>query len=209
MVERPDELESERIQQDIDRTRQQMSGTIDEIRERLTPSRILHNATASVREAGADSVRRVLSQAGRTAGHTAGRARAASAAATGYARSHPVPAAMALGGMVALVLLRTFAARRRRASSMNGVEYNAWDDAPAGGRAPGNDVHVHREFQDWAEPSHTAPTAPARRRTSSVTSWLAENPLAIGAAVAAAGTVVGLSWANQRPPVQGAESVRR
>ena len=64
MVERPDELESERIQQDIERTRQQMSGTIDEIQERLTPSRLLHEATASVREAGAGSVRRVLSQAG-------------------------------------------------------------------------------------------------------------------------------------------------
>ena len=63
MVERPDELESERIQQDIERTRQQMSGTIDEIQERLTPSRLLHEATASVREAGAGSVRRVLSHA--------------------------------------------------------------------------------------------------------------------------------------------------
>ena len=46
MVERPDELESERIQHDIERTRQQMSGTIDEIQERLTPSRLLHDATA-------------------------------------------------------------------------------------------------------------------------------------------------------------------
>ena len=93
MVERPDELESERIQQDIERTRQQMSGTIDEIQERLTPSRLLHEATASVREAGAGSVRRVLSHAGRAAGRTAGQARAASAAAAGYARSHPLPAA--------------------------------------------------------------------------------------------------------------------
>ena len=207
MVERPDELESERIQQDIDRTRQRMSGTIDEIQERLTPSHILHKATASVREASAGSVRRVLSHAGRTAGRTAGQARAASATAAGYVRSHPLPAALMLSGL-ALVLAKAFAGRRRRSSAMNGVDYNGWDDSPTGGRAPVNDLHVHREFQDWAEPSNAA-----RRTTTSLTSWIAENPLAVGAAVAAAGTVVGLSRTNQRAPVgapvEGTETVRR
>jgi hypothetical protein len=65
-------------------------------------------------------------------------------------------------------------------------------------------LHVHREFQDWAEPSNAT-----RRTTSSLTSWLAENPLAIGAAVAAAGMVVGVSRANHEPPVLGTDSVRR
>ena len=196
MVERPDELESERIQHDIERTRQQMSGTIDEIQERLMPSRLLHNATASVREAGAGSVRRVLSHAGRTAGRTAGQARAASAAAAGYARSHPLPAALVLSGL-ALVLARTFLHRRQSSSTLNGVEFNGWDEPPADGRAPLNDLHQHHDFHDWAEPSHAA----RRITSSSNTSWIAENSLAVGAAVAAAGTVVGLTWANQRPPV--------
>jgi hypothetical protein len=207
VVERPDELESERIQQDIDRTRQRMSGTIDEIQERLTPSHILHKATASVREASAGSVRRVLSQASRTAGRTAGQARAASATAAGYARSHPLPAALVLSGL-ALFLAKAFVGRRRRSSAVNGVDYNGWDDSSTGGRAPVNDLHVHREFQDWAEPTNAA-----RRTTTSVTSWIAENPLAVGAAVAAAGTVVGLSRANQRAPVgapvEGTETIRR
>ena len=202
MVERPDELESVLIQQDIERTRRRMSGTIDEIQERLTPSRILHKATASVREASADSVRRVLSQAGRTAGQ----ARAASATAAGYAKSHPVPVALALAGL-ALVLVRSFAGRRGRKPAVNGVDFKGWDDPHMGGRTPVNDLHVHREFQDWAEPSHTA-----RRTATSVTSWIAENPLAVGAAVAAAGTVVGLR-SNQRTPagapVEGTETVRR
>ena len=207
MVERPDELESERIQQDIERTRQQMSGTIDEIQERLTPSRLLHEATASVREAGAGSVRRMLSHAGRAAGRTAGQARAASAAAAGYARAHPLPAALVLSGL-ALVLARTFLHRRQSPSTLNGVEFNGWDETPANGPAPLNDLHQHNEFHDWAEPSHAT-----RRITSSNTSWIAENSLAVGAAVAAAGTVVGLSWAHQRPrvaaPVEGSETVRR
>ena len=204
MAERSDELESEKILQDIERTRQQMSGTIDAIQERLSPSRILHDATTSVRQAGADSVRRVLSHAGRTAGRTAGQAREASAAAADYARSHPLPAALVLGGLALVLLRAAVSRRRRRAPTTNGVEYSQWDDSPAGGHAPINDLHVHREFPDWAEPSNAA-----RRSTSSLTSWIAKNPLAIGAAVAAAGTVVGVSWANQRPPVQGADSVRR
>jgi hypothetical protein len=204
VAERSDELESEKILQDIERTRQQMSGTIDAIQERLSPSRILHDATTSVRQAGADSVRRVLSHAGRTAGRTAGQAREASAAAAGYARSHPLPAALVLGGL-ALVLLRAAVGRRRRRTPpANGAEYSQWDDSPADGQTPVDDLHVHREFTDWAEPSNAA-----RRTTSPVTSWIARNPLAIGAAVAAAGTVVGVSWANQRSTAQGDDSVRR
>lgn len=204
MAERSDELASDQIQHDIERTRQRMSGTIDEIQERLRPSRILHVATASVREASADSMRRVLSQAGRTAERTADQARAASAAATGYVRSHPVPAAAVIGGL-ALALIGAFISRRRRRTqAVDGVEYSQWDESPAGGRAPINDLHVHREFQDWAEPSNTV-----RRTTSSLTSWFAENPLAIGAAVAAAGMVVGVSRADREPPVHGTDSIRR
>lgn len=156
MAARPDELESEQIQQQIARTREQMSGTIDEIQERLAPSRILHDATASIRVAGADSVRRVVSHAGRTAGRTAGHVQAASSAAASYAKSHPLPTALLLSG-VALVLARAFTSRR---------------EAP-------------------------------------LTRWIAENPLAVGAAVAAAGTVAGLSRAARQIPVQGNGSVRR
>jgi hypothetical protein len=167
-----------------------MSGTIDEIQDRLTPSRILHKATASVRDASADSMRRVLSQAGRTAGRTAGQARAASAAAADFARSHPLPAALALSGLaLTVVLARAFAGRRRSTASVSGMGVDGMD--------------VHPELQDWAEPSNGA------RPTTSVTSWIAENSLAVGAAVAAAGTVVGLSRANQRARAEATDTVRR
>ena len=74
---------------------------------------------------------------------------------------------------------------------------------PDGGARPGNDCDVQPEFQDWAEPSNGA------RPTTSVTSWMARNSLAVGAAVAAAGTVVGLRWANQRARAQAPDTVRR
>lgn len=192
-------MESERIKHDIDRIREQMSGTIDEIQERLTPSRLLHDATASVREATMDSARRVFRQAGRAAGRTAGQARAASARAADYAKAHPMPVALVLSGL-ALVVARAIAGRRREAPRDSMPDW----DLPRGGRERVNNVHVRREYQDWAEPA-----SGARSTATSVSGWIAENPLAVGAAVAAAGTVAGLRWANQPGPVRGVDSVRR
>lgn len=87
-----------------------MSDTIDEIQERLAPSRLLHDATASVRDAGRKSVRRALSQAGRTARQ----AQTASAAAAGCARTHPLSATLVAAG-VGLVLVRRFIGSRHAA----------------------------------------------------------------------------------------------
>jgi hypothetical protein len=197
VVAKSDELEAARLQQDIDRTRQQLSGTIDELQERLTPSRLLHDATASVRQASVDSMRRLFSRASRTAGRTAGRTRVASSAAAGFARSHPVPSALALSGLV-LVVARTLS-RRRHSRDRDG-------GSPAGGYEPLNDAHVHSEFKDWTEPSgYSRRSSNSRRSTPSLTSWIAENSLAVGAAVAAAGTVVGLS----RSASSGSVSRRR
>ena len=118
MASRPDELvESERIRHDIDRTREQMSGTIDEIQERLHPARLLHDATATVREASVDSMKRAFERAGQTAGRTAGQAKAASSAAAGYARTHPLPTALLLAGLAVVVAKVLGGARRSRRGS--------------------------------------------------------------------------------------------
>jgi hypothetical protein len=193
---RPDELvESERIKHDIGRTREQMSGTIDEIQERLHPSRLLRDATVTVREAGVDSVKRVLGRAGEAAGRKAEKAKAASVAAAGYARTHPLPTALLIGGL-AVVLVKALA-RRRRTSWMED-----FDELPHGGQVTANDPRLRPEYQDWADPGNdTHSTAGA------ATSWMARNSLAVGAAVAAAGTVAGIRWANR--PAQPPDAVRR
>jgi hypothetical protein len=196
VVEEPNDLmESERLKEDIDRTRARMGGTIDEIQERLTPSRLLHDATATVREAGVDTMKRALFVAGQTAGRTAGRAKEASAAAAGYARTHPLPAALMLAG-AALAMARVFAGRRAHPQD--------WDDTPRGGRQPANDTRSHPDYQDWAEPSNTT-----RSTATSMAGWVSQNPLAVGAAVAAAGTVAGLRWANRPGQALGDDTVRR
>ena len=197
MAERPGELaESERIRQDIDLTRERMSGTIDEIQERLHPARLLHDATATVRDAGVDSVKRVFEHAGRTAERTAGQAKVASAAAAGYARTHPLPTALLLAGL-ALVLARAVGGPRTT-PSVDDV-----DDVPNGDRSAANDVRLRPEYQDWGEFSNgSRPTT-----AGSITSWMARNSLAVGAAVVAAGTVAGVRWANR--PAQAPDSVKR
>ncbi len=140
MAARPDELiDSERIKHDIDRTREQMSGTIDEIQERLHPARLLHDATATVREASVDSMKRVFGRAGETAGRKAGEAKAASAAAADFARSHPLPAALLFAGL-ALVAAKVLGGSRR---SM--AESEDWDDASPQHRRVGHELDV-QEF---------------------------------------------------------------
>ena len=196
MAERPGELaESERIKQDIDLTRERMSGTIDEIQERLHPARLLHDATATVRDAGVDSVKRVLGRAGQTAERTAGQAKVASAAAASYARTHPLPTALFLAGL-ALVVAKALSTRRK--TSIVDDE----EDVPNGGRAKANDVRLRPEYQDWGELSNGS-----RPTIASAASWMARNSLAVGAAVVAAGTVAGVRWANQS--AQAPDTVRR
>ena len=195
MAERPGELaESERIKQDIDQTRERMSGTIDEIQERLQPARLFHDATATVRDAGVDSVKRVFERAGRTAERTADQAKVASAAAAGYARTHPLPTALLLAGL-ALVVFKALGSRRTTAT------FDV-DHVPNGDRSTANDIRLRPEYQDWGEPGNgSRPTA------ASATSWMARNSLAVGAAIVAAGTVAGVRWANR--PAQPPDAVRR
>ena len=195
MAERPGELaESERIRQDIDLTRERMSGTIDEIQERLHPARLLHDATATVRDAGVDSVKRVFERAGRTAERTAGQAKVASSAAAGYARTHPLPTALLLAGL-ALVVAKALGGRRTTPMVDDA-------DVPNGERSTANDVRLRPEYQDWGEPGNGS-----RPAAASVTSWMARNSLAVGAAVVAAGTVAGVRWASR--PAPAPDSVKR
>ncbi|MCU1386302.1 MAG: hypothetical protein JWL71_4999 [Acidobacteria bacterium] len=55
------------IRQDIEQTRAQMSGTIDEIQERLNPKRLMDEAKETVREATVGKVNSMMNNAGRSA----------------------------------------------------------------------------------------------------------------------------------------------
>jgi hypothetical protein len=63
MAEEPNEVETDRIKANIERTRDNMSGTIEEIQERLTPSNLVQQAKDSVREAAVDKLKGAVTTA--------------------------------------------------------------------------------------------------------------------------------------------------
>jgi len=74
---------TEQIREEIEETRAQMSGTIDEIQERLSPRRLVNDATETVREAAVGKVRDVMETASGSAGGIVERI-----------KDNPVPAAL-------------------------------------------------------------------------------------------------------------------
>src|SRR3954451_23709415 len=59
---------TEAIRNDIEQTRAQMSGTIDEIQERLNPKRLMNEAKETVRDATVGKVTGMMNNASRSAG---------------------------------------------------------------------------------------------------------------------------------------------
>ena len=141
MAEEPNQVEADFIKANIERTRDNMSGTIEEIQERLNPSNLVQQAKDSMREAAADKVKEVVntakdavniaSEAGKrvlgtaseqgkravtTATHTArraaGHARTSGTRAAATARENPVGAALVASG-VAWLISRGLTSRRR------------------------------------------------------------------------------------------------
>lgn len=144
MAEESNQVEADLIKANIERTRDNMSGTIDEIQERLSPSHLVQQAKDSVREAAADKVkdvvstakqavntaseagkravttaseagRRALGSAGLTAKRAAGQARTTGTHAVSTAKENPVGAALLASG-VAWLVSRGLSSRRRSSS---------------------------------------------------------------------------------------------
>lgn len=63
MAEEPNQIEADQIKANIERTRDNMSGTIDEIQERLNPSNLVQQAKDSVREAAVEKLKGAVSTA--------------------------------------------------------------------------------------------------------------------------------------------------
>jgi len=95
---------TEAIKTDIEETRVQLSGTIDEIQERLSPTRLMNETKETVRDATVGKVTSMMSNAGRSAEGLADRI-----------REHPVSAALIGAG--AWWLLNKLPASERGTSS--------------------------------------------------------------------------------------------
>jgi ElaB/YqjD/DUF883 family membrane-anchored ribosome-binding protein len=109
--------DTQEIREQIERTREEMGRTIDELQDRLSPQHVMQQAKETVHEATVGRVKELASSAGETARETASDAAARAQDAAGIVveqvRSHPVTAAL-IGAGIAWALGGTSILARRR-----------------------------------------------------------------------------------------------
>jgi len=125
----PSSDDPDAIRAQIERTREDMSQTINELQERLSPQHLAQQARESVREATVGRVQHLVGSAGDTATQVARRAQEAAAPVVEQVRERPVPIALAGAGMgLAWWLIRRASSRQ----TWSRDDMNSWDDETTG-----------------------------------------------------------------------------
>ena len=91
--------ETAEIKSEIERTRAEMSNTIGEIQERLSPDHLIQQAKDTVSDAATGKVRDIMHSASETAQMVAEETQYAGRSVASYVRSHPVQMALLAGGV--------------------------------------------------------------------------------------------------------------
>jgi len=121
--------ETVRLRHEIEQTRAQMSGTIDEIQERLRPSNLIDQATDAVKDRAGDTLRGMMANTSDAAGRLSDEARRSASTLVEMAEAHPVSAALLMAGAAWAM------ARTRTDLSGNGSSTGALMGAFAAGAA--------------------------------------------------------------------------
>jgi ElaB/YqjD/DUF883 family membrane-anchored ribosome-binding protein len=95
--ETPDE--TARIREQIEHTRANLTGTIEELQDRLRPENLVNQAGDAVRATVEQKVRNMANTATDTARRVADQARTSAASVTDQMQSRPISTALALGGL--------------------------------------------------------------------------------------------------------------
>lgn len=205
---------TEVLRSEIKDTRAEMSQTINEIQERLSPERVMDQVKEKVREATIGKVERVMNTVGETIGEVAeparevlGRAgstiKETGRSAADVVRRNPIPVAL-IGLGLGMLMVRRFRG--------NGYDHIS-DDMPRTSSRMGQRQLTSRNTLN--EVKETA-SGLAHRSTDAINNLstkakdtasavgnrfgqvLRENPLAIGAVAVAAGTAIGLVLPSTR-----------
>lgn len=217
-----DDANTEQLRAEIEDTRAEMSQTINEIQERLSPENVMDQVKERVREATVGKVERVMNKVGETIGEVTEPAREVMGRAgntikeTGRSAAdvvwrNPIPVALIGLGLGMLMV------RRYRG---NGYDYDDMSRTTTRGRRQSltgrqTDYESGRVGYDVDETQQTTTgtlnqvkqTASdmAQRSTETLNNLsnrfgqvLRENPLAVGAVAVAAGTAVGLALPTTR-----------
>jgi ElaB/YqjD/DUF883 family membrane-anchored ribosome-binding protein len=197
------------IREQIERTREEMSQTINQLQERLSPERLAHQAKDTVREATVGRVQQVFESAGDTASQVARRAQDAAEPVMEQVRERPVPVALlGAGAGLAWWMMRRASSRQ---TWSNDDMYN-WDDDTMGNRnastrtrsyATGERQYADRSQSGW----------------QSEGGWMQvvrDNPLPASIAAASLymlwsrrSSAAGDHYVGSRPPYSGASADER
>jgi ElaB/YqjD/DUF883 family membrane-anchored ribosome-binding protein len=197
----------EQLRAEIEDTRAEMSQTINEIQERLSPENVMDQVKEKVREATIGKVERVMNRVGETIGEVAEPAREVVDRAgtvvmeTGRSAAdvvwrNPIPVAL-IGLGLGMIAMRAF-------RGGNGYDYeetkrsaglSKMHDMPTTGtlnRVKGTASDLAHRSTETLNNLGTKAKDTASSLGTRVEHMFRENPLAIGAVAVAAGTAVGL-----------------
>jgi hypothetical protein len=207
---------TEQLRADIEDTRAEMSQTINEIQERLSPDHLMDQVKETVREATIGKVERVMDKVGETisgvtepALEVAGRAGTAiKEAGTTVGNSvwrNPIPVAL-IGLGVGMLVMRnyrgsSYSTTSRRFSSQPGRSNYAMGQV-------GETLQTHgttttgagtlNQVKETASDLASRSTDALSNFSTRLGQMMRDNPLAVGAVAVAAGTAVGLALPSTR-----------
>ena len=161
------------IRTQIERTREDMSATLNELQERLSPQHIAQQAKDSVREATVGRVQQFMGTAGERASDVASRAQTAAGTAAEQVREHPIPVALAGAGAGLVWWLM----RRQSRRPWSDNDMYEWDDADVSYERDYATLEV-RSDEDWSGQGSTG---------RSWTRVLLDNPVPASIAAASIG----------------------
>jgi len=199
--------EVERLVEDIEETRNDMTGTVEEIGDRLDPRNIVADAKETVRSATVGKVEDMANTATEIASDATQTVREAGTGIMDRVTSNPIPAAMvALGAGWLLLSGRSTSNRPNRSTyARSSWRDDQWSNGPgameqAQRRMGELTDGVERKVGEAADTfGQLADEVPYRARTAaddltqSASQMFYSNPLAVGAIAVAVGTAVGLA----------------
>lgn len=190
---------TEQLRANIEDTRADMSQTINEIQERLSPDYLMDQVKETVREATIGKVGRVMDQVGETlsgvtepalemAGRAGNAIKEVGTTVGDKIWKNPIPVAM-IGLGVGMLLVRNFSGSSNRSSTPSQRSLEA-----KGSNGASTLNQVKETASDLADRAKESASTVGTRFAD----MMRTNPLAVGAVAIAAGTAVGLVLPSTR-----------
>lgn len=190
----------EMIAQDIARTREEMSGTVNEIQERLSPAHLKEEAKGKIRE----TVRDAASRIGNTARDTG-------SSVLNVVKTYPVPIAMIGIGVTWLIFTRSSAGNgeimEESASAVREKAGAVTDKAKAkaeewSGQVRGKGSELAGRAKESAQRIGRTARESAWGAKNRVQRFIDDNPLGISLAAFGTGALIGLAIPESRKEVK-------